>query len=325
MIYPEFLKKDDLIGICAPSAGVGHKLEAYETSLEVLKEKGYLVKESASVRRDDVRSASASRRGKELNELVKDPEVKAIICAAGGDFMLEMLPYVDFEAIRKNPKWLSGASDPTNLLFTVTTMLDVATLYGFNGAGFTFEKDKPQKVFFDYLSGKTNTQHSYKTYNTFLDTINDIDDPKPVRWIAKNDVEFSGRLIGGCLEVIDKLIGTRFDHTNEFLAKYKEDGIVWYLDIFNKSSYDFYLSLLQYKNAGWFDHCTGVMISRPAFPNVEDKKLDYIKAADKALGKIPHICEMDIGHTDPAMTLINGALIKVSYSEGKGKIAFKLK
>ena len=58
---------------------------------------------------------------------------------------------------------------------------------------------------------------------------------------------------------------------------------------------------------------------------VEDPKLDYIKAADKALGKIPHICEMDIGHTDPAMTMINGALIDVTYAKGKGKILFKLK
>ena len=53
--------------------------------------------------------------------------------------------------------------------------------------------------------------------------------------------------------------------------------------------------------------------------------LDYIKAADKVLKKIPHICEMDIGHTTPYMTLINGALIDVRYRQGKGSIAFKLK
>ena len=55
------------------------------------------------------------------------------------------------------------------------------------------------------------------------------------------------------------------------------------------------------------------------------EKLDYIKAADKALGKIPHIMEMDIGHTFPNFTLINGALCKVRYKDGKGDIAFKLK
>ena len=64
---------------------------------------------------------------------------------------------------------------------------------------------------------------------------------------------------------------------------------------------------------------------RVCFPRVEDKKLDYIKAADKVLKDIPHICEMDIGHTAPNMTLINGALADVKYKDGKGSISFKLK
>ena len=55
-----------------------------------------------------------------LDELVKDEDVDMILCAAGGDFMLEMMPYVNFDHIRENPKWICGMSDPTNLLFTVT-------------------------------------------------------------------------------------------------------------------------------------------------------------------------------------------------------------
>ena len=325
MIYPAFLQENDVIGICAPSAGVGRKLDAYEESKEVIRQRGYRLKETASVSRNSVRSTGARKRGKELDELVCDEDVKLVLCAAGGDFMLEMVPYIDLEHIRENPKWMCGASDPTNLLFTVTTALDIATFYGFNGAGFTFEKYRPQDVFFDYIIGDIRMQKSYRKFNSFLDTINDVKNHQEVKWIAKEDLKISGRCIGGCLECIDKLIGTKYDHVKEFIDKYQEDGIVWYLDIFNKSSYEFYLSLLQYKYAGWFDHCKGVLIGRPAFPNVEDPKLDYIKAAGKALGKIPHICEMDIGHTDPAMTMINGALIDVTYSDGKGKISFKLK
>ena len=90
-------------------------------------------------------------------------------------------------------------------------------------------------------------------------------------------------------------------------------------------AYNFYLTLLQYKNAGWFRYCNGVLVGRPAFPKVENKNLDYIKAADKALGNIPHIMEMDIGHTFPNFTLINGAMCKVKYADGKGEISFKLK
>lgn len=326
MIYPEFLKKGDTIGICAPSAGVGKKLDEFELSNEVLTSRGYHVKETASVRVNNERSASAKKRAKELDELVCDKNVDAILCAAGGDFMLEMMPYVDFDHIKENPKWMAGMSDPTNLLFTVTTKLDIATLYGSNGAGFTYKKDRPQQTFLSYLEGNVRSQRSYNRCQTFLDMITENKVYHPVKWLCKSDeLELKGRLIGGCVECIEKLIGTELDHTKEFLERYKDDGIIWYFDVFNMSSYNFYLTLLQFKNAGWFKYCKGVLIGRVAFPSVEDKKLDYIKAADKVLKKIPHICEMDIGHTYPFMTLINGALIDVRCKEGKGSVAFKLK
>lgn len=326
MKYPDFVKKGQTIGICAPSAGVGHKLESLRESNRVLRSKGYKIKETASVRKDNPRSASALKRAKELDSLVLNKNVKTIIAAAGGDYMLEMLPYINFDNIRNNPKWLCGMSDPTNMLFTTTTICDIATLYGFNGSGFTLKSKKPQKIFFDYLEGKLTTQHSYKRYQTFLETISDVKAFRnKVQWVCKKPVDIEGRLIGGCIESIEKIIGTKYDRTNEFLEKYKDDGIIWYFDVFNMSSLNFYLTLLQFKNAGWFKYCEGVLIGRVAFPNIEDKKLDYIKAADKVLGKIPHICEMDIGHTKPGMVLINGAIASVKCKDGKGSISFKIK
>ena len=325
MLYPKFIKEKDTIGICAPSAGVGHKLDDFRKSNRVLKSYGYRIRETASVRVNNVRSASAKKRAAELDELVTDRKIDCILCAAGGDFMLEMMPYVNFEHISENPKWIAGMSDPTNILFTVTTMLDIATLYGRNGAGFSEKPERSEKTFLDYMKGDIHAQKSYSRYINFLDMINEIDAYQDVRWISRKEEVLEGRLIGGCVESLDKLIGTPFDHVDDFVKRYKDDGIIWYFDLFDMSSYNFYLTLLQFKYAGWFRYCKGVLIGRPAFPKVEDKKLDYIKAADKALGKIPHIMEMDIGHTFPNFTLINGALCKVRYKDGKGDIAFKLK
>jgi muramoyltetrapeptide carboxypeptidase LdcA involved in peptidoglycan recycling len=325
MLYPKFIKEKDTIGICAPSAGVGHKLDDFRKSNRVLKSYGYRIRETASVRANNVRSASAKKRATELDELVTDRKIDCILCAAGGDFMLEMMPYVNFEHISENPKWIAGMSDPTNILFTVTTMLNIATLYGRNGAGFSEKPERSEKTFLDYMKGDIHAQKSYSRYINFLDMINEIDAYQDVRWISRKEEVLEGRLIGGCVESLDKLIGTPFDHVDDFVERYKDDGIIWYFDLFDMSSYNFYLTLLQFKYAGWFRYCKGVLIGRPAFPKVEDKKLDYIKAADKALGKIPHIMEMDIGHTFPNFTLINGALCKVRYKDGKGDIAFKLK
>ena len=136
MKYPEFLKKGDLIGICAPSAGIGRKLESFDRSLGILRAEGYRIRETASVRLDSDRGGSAQVRGNELNALFADPEVKMVMAASGGDFLDEMLPYADFEQMKRNPKWLMGASDPTGLLFPYTTICDVATLYGCNAGSY---------------------------------------------------------------------------------------------------------------------------------------------------------------------------------------------
>lgn len=325
MIYPEFIKNKNTIGICAPSAGVGKKIDSFIISKKVLRSKGYKVIETKSVRKNSERGGTYRQRARELDELVSDRKVKMILAAAGGDYMLEIMSEVDFENIKNNPKWYCGMSDPTNLLFTITTNCDIATFYGRN-ASFSLESNRSQNEFFKIISGNMIKQKSYNRYQTFLETINDVEtfDHK-VNWLSDKPRHIEGRLIGGCIEVISKLIGTRFDKTNEFIDRYKDDGIVWYFDIFNMSSYDFYLTLLQFKNAGWFRYCKGVLIGRVAFENIFDKKLDYIKAADKVLKDIPHICEMDIGHTKPGMTLINGAIINVDYKDNKGSISFKLK
>ena len=85
MIYPDFPGEGDTIGICAPSAGVGRKLESFDRSLSFLRKKGFRIIETNSVRQDDIRSARAHVRGSEFNQLVADKSVKAVISASGGE------------------------------------------------------------------------------------------------------------------------------------------------------------------------------------------------------------------------------------------------
>lgn len=326
MYYPDFLKEKDTIGICAPSAGMGDKLDLFDESLVFLKQNSYQIRLTKSVRNSGSRSAGAKTRAKELNELVCDNNIDMIFCATGGDFMYETLPYINFQNIKDNPKWLAGYSDPTNLLFPVTVNLDIATMYGFNGGSFSLKDNRAQRTNIEYLKGNISKQKSYRKYQSFIDTISGktkLD--KDVSWISKKDLNVTGRCIGGCFEIIENLIGTKWDGVNNFIEKYQDDGIIWYFDVFAKSSYNFYLDLLHMKNCGYFRNCKAVLIGRVAFSNIKDTHLDYIKAADKVLKDIPHICEMDIGHTVPHMTMINGALLNVRYSNGKGSLSFYLK
>ncbi|MDO4197878.1 MAG: LD-carboxypeptidase [Erysipelotrichaceae bacterium] len=326
MIYPEFLKENDIIGICAPSAGVGRKLDDYKEAIEVIKDNGYRILETASVRVDSSRSTTGKKRAKEFEELLTDEKVKMIFFAVGGDYMLEMMPYVDFEKIRENPKLMCGMSDPTNLLFTTTINCDMATMYGFNAGSFIKNTPDDQKVCLEYIKGNLIKQKSYKKYITCEEHFSgQTEKTHDVKWISKKDLHLKGRCIGGCLESIDKLMSTDMDKVKEYVERYKDDGIIWYFDVFSYNSYQFYLTLLQMKMAGYFKYCKGVLFGRMAFPHVEDESMNYEQAVNKVLGKIPYIMEMDIGHTIPGMTMINGAIIDVTCKDGKGSIRFELK
>lgn len=133
MRYPENLKIGDTIGICAPSAGIAEseKIEKIEAAEKQLKEMGYKIKETKSVRKDENgRSASGKIRAKELMELLEDDDVKLIICATGGDFLIDILDYLDFEKLKNiKPKWIQGFSDITGISFLWNTILEIPSMY----------------------------------------------------------------------------------------------------------------------------------------------------------------------------------------------------
>ena len=135
MIYPKFLTKGDTIGVPAPSDGAYDELHINKQKNAKLKmeQNGYNIIQSKNIYNSKMaRSATAIERAEELNTMFEDENIDFIICAAGGEFLVECLPYVDFTKLTNNPKFMQGFSDPTGLLFQITTKYDIATLYGHN-------------------------------------------------------------------------------------------------------------------------------------------------------------------------------------------------
>ena len=323
MIYPEFLKKGDTVGICAPSAGIGEDDFAdFDTSISHLKKQDWLIKETASVRSGLDESAPAAVRGKEFNELINNKDTRAVICASGGDFLISMLPYVDAEAIKKDPKWVQGYSDPTSLLYYITTKLDIATIYGVNAGGFWMKKlHSSLEDGINILKGSIPPQRSFELYENSRSARSDgYGLGAEVKWITPNgDVDVRGRLLGGCLDCICDLIGTRYDGTLDFIKRYKDDGIVWYFDIFAMKAEAVHNTLFKMKDMGYFENARGFVFGRVMFPS-SFTGMSYIDAAKKILGDAPMIFDADVGHVPPKMTLINGAMARVESSDGKGSV-----
>lgn len=322
MIIPNYLKDGDLIGITACSCGVLKKIDKYEKSINNFINKGFRIIETNNVRTSGNVSSDEVTRWKEFKELLVNDEVKMINIASGGDFLYEMLPLVDFNLIKENIKWIGGSSDPTSLLFIITTMLDIATIYtpcNMSGYDMNILHDSLNN-YFEIIKGKKVIQNKYDKYE-----LNDGDKDgynldSDNEWIVYNgNINESGILIGGCIECIKDIIGTKFDNVNKFIDRYKDKGIIWYFDVFAMSPETLYNTLLQFKNAGWFRYTKAILIGKVKY--VPDYSCTtYEDVIGKAVGDIPTIYKFNVGHVKPSFTMINGADVNIIYNDNEGQI-----
>ncbi len=337
MIYPKFLSENSTVGISAPSAGVGHKIDSFNTSINVLKAQGWKTWETEHVRVNDPRGGSAKERAEELTALFLHPAVDAVFAASGGDFLSEILPHLDWEMLKEHPKFLMGASDPTGILYPLTTVCDIATVYGNNAGSFdeTVINSTGAAVLPDYLEkclsilkGEDIVQEDYPMH---LGTARFLAPEGPLVFDAptvyESDTEslhVTGRCIGGCIDVLKDLIGTRFDRTESFIERYAEDGFIWYFDNFSLTSAVLYRTLLQLRYAGWIrpENTRAVLIGRTLF-ETEESGMTYDDAVRMAFPDIPVIRNMDIGHTAPHFTMVNGAMTDLDWEGGHVKLRFR--
>ena len=311
MIIPKYLSDGDLVGVTACSCGVLKKIAKYETSINNFKEYSkFNLIETSNVRTDGVVCCDRFTRKMELESLYKNNDVRAITIASGGDFLSDMLNVIDYETISKNVKWLCGSSDPTSLLYTVTTNLDIATIYSpCNMSGFNeIPLHESHVNYFRILKGELVKQCKFDKYEgeSFSDELNTDN-----VWMNINgDVDETGVLIGGCIDSLKDIIGTKFDKTKEFIDKYKNKGIIWYFDVFSMTSEGLYNTLIQFRNAGWFEYTRAILIGKVCIPG-SFVDMSYEELIGNAIPDIKVVYKFDIGHVKPSFTMINGVEARV--------------
>lgn len=330
----EYLQKGDKIGISAPSDGFSENVDfvRLENAKMNLEEKGYSVVETASVRKSmKGRSASAKKRAEEFMELMKNSDVKYIVSACGGDFLMEILPFLDFNEIASYPKWIQGYSDNTGLIFPITTLCDFPTVYSGNIGDYgmaNWHKAVHQNL--EILEGKLFSQKNFDLHETeFTEKVTGLEGYKLTEKVKyellgeAKEAEFSGRLLGGCLDVLMNLCGTKYDKTEAFVKKYQKEGILWYMESFALSSARLEMALLQLKEAGWFHGARGFLFGRPCFFK-EEYETSFNEAVMNVLGDLglPIITGCDIGHRPPRLTMINGLLATVKMDEEEFRLSY---
>jgi muramoyltetrapeptide carboxypeptidase LdcA involved in peptidoglycan recycling len=332
--YPKKINKNDIIGVTATSFGQTEKYYAdrFDNAIKYLKGLGYDIKETANVRTmSKLVSSDAKTRAKEFMELWKDDEISCIAQVAGGELLMEILPHIDAEVINNySPKWVFGYSDSSLFNFFLTTNFNVASLTCDNIPSFGMEP--VHKSILDILSileGKdVIIQDSFELYEgvsiareerVFNEAYDLTDKVEYKHLYNKNLDKISGRLIGGCIDVLLQLLGMPYDNTKKFCKQF--DGMIWYLENCELSLPSLYRGLWQMKQAGWFDNANGFLIGRTASKE-SYMDFEYLDALHKIFDdmNVPVIYDVDIGHIPPQFAMINGSEAEFEYNNGKGKL-----
>ena len=326
MKYPDFLGENGVIGFVAPSFGCATEpyKTAFTNALNKFKDMGFGVDLGPNCFEDLGIGISNTPQAcaEELNSSYCSGKNDILISCGGGELMCEVIPYMDFERLKRaKPKWYMGYSDNTNFTFLATTICDTAAIYGPCAAAFGMEPwHESLEDALELLRGNKTTFHNYAMWEK--ESLKDEEHPLAAYHVTETTniinvpqgrIEMEGRLIGGCMDCLVNIVGTEFDHVKEFIGKYKEDGFIWFLEACELNVMSIRRAIWQLKHAGWFEHVKGFLIGRPLCFGEEMFGIDQYRAVTDLLKEyeVPIIMDMDIGHLAPMMPMVCGATAKV--------------
>lgn len=320
------------ISLIAPSFGC--TTEPYKTRLETaikkFRENGHKIIEGKNIflNQGIVSSNTPLERAEEFMQAYTEVS-DIVISVGGGELMNEILPYLDFERIKAlPPKWFMGFSDNTNLTFTLTTLANVVTIYGPN-----FPSFYPKREILDnrdalrILKGEKNFKGyakyeliSYDKEKHPLCSLN-LTEPKIIK--PYNYVKpFNGIMLGGCLDVLVNLCGTKYDQVKEFV---KDKKIIWFLEACDLNPLQIRRAIFELKEAGWFTNAVGFLFGRPLCHDTEILGVNKYNAVTDLLAdlNLPILFDVDLGHLAPSMPIKCGAMARVSYKNNNLYINYK--
>ena len=217
-------------------------------------------------------------------------------------------------------------TDPVNAAGTVNSAgADVSgetVSYEFSGYGMWEKEDGRDE------------EHPYRPYNLTEKTIlhRFIGDGEPLsRDPALRDepghIEMSGRLLGGCLDCLVNLCGTKYDQVSQFNKKYASDGVIWFIEACDLNVMSIRRAMWELEHAGWFDAASGFVIGRPLHFDEPEMGLDQYMAVYDIISrhKVPVLMDADVGHLSPMVPLISGAYANVSADGDDWKVRMELK
>ena len=294
MDIPERLKIGDTIGVVAPSNPIiNESVEEIYKAKEIIEKLGFKVKFSRNLfSNTNEYSATAKEKAQDINDMFQDPNVKMIWCAKGGENSNSTFEYLDYEAIKQNPKIICGYSDITSITNMITEKTGLVTFSGTNFKTIaTDETDyslkEALKRFVDGNLEFGESEYGYKT-------------------IQEGEAE--GQLVGGNLSLTRGMVAGKYsiDFTDKILFL-EELGFETGPALV--SNYLYYM-----KQNGVFDKVKGIWIGN--YIHESGIKLEDIVLA--VIGnefKGPIIKSENFGHTETKTVIPIGTKAKIDTNQ----------
>lgn len=329
LLRPRALAPGDLVAVLSPSAGLASRHPAVlDAAIAFLRDDlGLRVKELSSARAPGtVLRADPRRRADDLHEALRDPEVKGIVAACGGEDAARVLPYLAPQVFAEHPKLLLGSDDFTAVL-AFAARLGLVAWHGPNameglaqgralGTGF---RAQLQALLFGAPS-----HHEYRPFPAFHDGYPDWElpgdpaapgprreDPRGWRFLqGKGRVR--GRLWGGCLEVVEHFLRG----TPHMPAPGELQGRVLFLAPHAAASRPAQVrwALRGLGLSGALERVAALLLGRPrgwTLPEREELERDAVEVLAGEFGhrRLPIVANLGFGPTDPQLLLpLNGML-----------------
>lgn len=298
------LQPGDTIGLINPSGAI-HEREPYTIAIESLQALGFKVREAPNLRARYGHLAGTDRqRADDVNAMFADSTVHGILAVTGGSGGNRMLPLVDYELVRRNPKFLGGFSDLTALINAVHAKTGLITFHS------PVASSEWNAFSVDHFKRTVMQAEALLLQNAKADDDNIV--PKGGRTVAIRAGRARGPLLGGNLAVLSSMAGSPYWP--------RFDGAILALEDVNEYIYRVDRMLSTLKLAGVLDRVAGVVLG--AFTNCEPGNgfgtltLDEVFDDHFAALGVPVYRGAQFGHIKKKWTLPIGLPVEMDASAG---------
>ena len=294
-IIPKALKPGDTIGICAPSGSFDRTV--FDRGLDVIREMGFSVYIPHGIYLKKRYLAGGDiNRAEIINRLFKDEAVNGILCARGGFGAMRVLPFLDYEMIRNNPKIFVGFSDVTAILAALEKR---SSLQVFHGPVVTSLASASKETLGSFFNILTSSSLSLASCFSGSPSFPGISFFQEGHILLQNGMSIcggraTGILSGGNLATLSHLVGTPFQPDFH--------GNIFFFEDVGESPYKIDRMLTQMKMAEVFNGIKGVIAG--SFKDCGNNKMifEIIGEIFEAF-HIPVLAGIEAGHGNINFTL----------------------